>query len=89
MWVLNVCGKLCFRMKNTRYNKFATLVAFNRNVKKKACACDDRQFILIYSTKVGIDKTATKLIQSENIGKELGGSRDGGGSKKGFRHLQL
>ena len=45
--------------------------------------------INIYSTKVGIDKTATKLIQSENIGKELGGSRDGGGSKKGFRHLQL
>lgn len=56
-------------------------------MSKKACACDDRQFILIHSTKVGIDKTATKLIQSENIGKELGGSRDGGGSKKGFRDL--
>ena len=61
-------------------------MAFDRNVKK-ACSCDGRQFILIHSIKVGIDKTATKLIQSENVGKELGGSRVGGGSKKGFRDL--
>lgn len=36
----------------------------------KACSCDDRQFTLIHLTKVGIDKTPTKLIQSKNIVKE-------------------